>query len=209
MSKEKITIHRALSELKIIDSRIEKAISNIKPCGYLQKDKLVDRFYDKKDFDKDAKADFDSVVGLIDRKNKIKSAIVKANGATKVTIGGKKMTIADAISFRAVILLKKDFIASLTSKLNKAKEFIEKSNVSVDENALRLAEAAYGKDNVKVGDKDYDHITKPYIENNKFSLVDPLGVEKLVETLQEEVDNFETEVDATLSEINAITFIDI
>ena len=38
---EKMTIHRALSELKLIDAKIEKGIAAINPTGMYQKDKLV------------------------------------------------------------------------------------------------------------------------------------------------------------------------
>ncbi|GAG32212.1 unnamed protein product, partial [marine sediment metagenome] len=75
--------------------------------------------------------------------------------------------------------------------------------------ALKLAEAALQKDNVKINDGDAVAITEPFIKKNRFELVDPLKVEELTEELQTDVDDFETEVDAVLSEINAITFIQI
>lgn len=206
---EKTTIHRALSELKIIDSRIEKAITTIDPSGFVQKDKLVNNFYSKEEFEKQSKAKYQSVIDLIDRKNRIKSAIVKANGITMVKIGEKQMTIADAINFKTVIEVKKKLIQALTQKHNQTKTSIEQNNANVDANALRLAEAALQKDNVKINEGDAVAITEPYLKKNRFELVDPLKVEKLVEELQEEVDEFQTEVDAVLSEINAITLIEI
>ena len=81
-----MTIHRALSELKLIDARIEKAINVVEPTGLMQLNKPVNGFYAKDDFEKDVKAKFQSVSDLIERKNSIKSAIVKANGETTVTI---------------------------------------------------------------------------------------------------------------------------
>lgn len=206
---DKMTIHRALSELKVIDSRIEKAISAIEPTGVAQKDKLVDQLYKKEDFEKGAKAKFQSVSDLIDRKIKIKSAIVKANAVTQVEINGEKMTIAEAINFKQVIDLKKELIASLEQKHRNAKARVEKKNKEVEDNALRLAEAALQKDNVKINDGDAVAITEPYLTKNQYHLIDPLKVDKLLEKLQTEVLDFESEVDAVLSEINAITVIEI
>jgi hypothetical protein len=70
-------------------------------------------------------------------------------------------------------------------------------------------EAALGKDNVKAGKDDVEAIRKPYIEANEFHLFDPLKVEETVEKLEKEVSEFEAEVDAVLSEANAVTFIEI
>ena len=76
---EKMTIHRALSELKLIDAKIEKQINEVLPSGIMQKGRLVNGFMQESEFEKNAKSKFDSVNDLIDRKNKIKSAIVTAN----------------------------------------------------------------------------------------------------------------------------------
>ena len=151
---EKMTIHRALAELKLIDSRIEKGIKTIIPTGTMQKGKLVSGLYTKEDFEENAKSKYQSVIDLIERKGKIKSAIVKANSTTTVNIGGVEMTIADTINFKMSIGLKKQLILDLVSKHNKAKENVEKNNAIVEENALKLAAAALSKDNVKLGDND-------------------------------------------------------
>jgi len=116
MTKVKMTIHRALAELKLIDSRIEKQISLIEPSGLMQKDKLVNNLHTKDSFEKETKAKLQSATDLIERKNKIKSAIVKANGETTVIIGDNAMTIADAINFKTVITVKKNLIDTLTRK---------------------------------------------------------------------------------------------
>lgn len=205
----KMTIHRALSELKIIDSRIEKAIENTRPVGFIQKGKLVNGRYEEEAFKTDAKASIQSVTDLIERKQKIKSAIVKANNETEVAIGNKKMTIAEAINFKHVIASKKMFISDLVRKLDAVNTEIHYQNDKTESEAIRLAEAALKKDNVKIGDNDAVAITKPYIESREYKLVDPLGIEKLIVELQEEVNRFEVEVDATLSEANATTTIDI
>lgn len=204
-----MTIHRALAELKLIDSRIEKGINSVEPTGLMQDDKLVNGFYKKDEFEKEANAKLQSVTDLIDRKNAIKSAITKANGTTMVEIAGKQMTISDAINYKTVIGFKKLLIKQLVNKHNQAKAQVEKNNKQVDDNALRLAVAALQKDNVKINDGDAVAITEPYLKKNRFSLVDPLEIEKISVKLQEEVDEFEAEVDAVLSEINALTQIEI
>lgn len=205
---EKVTIHRALSELKLIGSKIEKAIEGILPSGIVQANKLVNGVYQKEDFEKDVKAKYQSVTDLIDRRNRIKSAVVKANGVTPVIVAGQTMTIADAINLKAVIGFKKQLIERLKKQHNGAKANLEKNNAQIEANALKLAEVALGKQGIKIGDNDAQSVIEPYLKANKFDLVDPLGVEKVVEELEKKVGDFEAEVDAVLSEINAVTFIE-
>ena len=204
-----MTIHRGLAELKLMDSKIEKAIHTIVPTGIMQEGKLVNNFYPKEDFEKSAKAKFQSIQDLLDRKTKIKAAIIRANVTTEVTISGRKMTIADAINYKALVKSKKQLIQDLEKKYRQSKLNVEEKNTKIEENAIRLAEAALQKDNVKINDGDAIAITEPYLKRNNYHLVDPLKVEEITEKMQDEVDAFETEVDAVLSEINAITTIEI
>lgn len=212
MEKTKMTIHRALAELKLIDSRIEKAINVVEPTGLMQLGKSVNGFYSKDDFENDVKSKYQSVTDLINRKNSIKSAIVKANGTTNVVISGKTMTIADAINFKTVISVKKNLIETLKRKHNSVKAKFNQENEKINNVALENAKIMIGKqgdDRVKPNDEDVKNIVDPFVKRNEFHLVDPLKIEETMEKLQIEVDEFEVEVDAVLSEINALTQIEI
>lgn len=205
---EKMTIHRALSELKLIDSKITKGIEAIEPTGIYQKDKLVNGIITKKDFIKKAKGKFQSVQDLIARKNKIKSAIVKINGITMVEVSEIEMTIADAITFKTVIELKKLLILNITDKNKKVLGKFKTENETINAVALNNAKIMLGRQddgNVKPTDEDVKAITDPFIKRNEYHLLDPLNCTKLIDELQEEVEQFDSEVDAVLSEINAIT----
>jgi hypothetical protein len=209
MTKQKMTIHRALSELKLIDSKIEKQINEIVPSGIYQKGKLINNYVKEEDFSASAKSNFDSVNDLIARKNAIKSAIVEANGVTKVKVSEKEMTIADAINFKAVVKFKKKLIETLKARQQQAVAQLNQQNTIVEQNVQRILEATFGKENVKAGKDDVESVRKPYMDANEFHLFDPLRVAEKVEEMEKEVGNFEMEVDAVLSEINAVTFIEV
>lgn len=209
MTKQKMTIHRALSELKLIDSKIEKQINEIVPSGIYQKGKLINNYVKEDDFSTSAKSKFDSVNDLIARKNAIKSAIVEANGVTKVKVSEKEMTIADAINFKAVVKFKKKLIETLKAKQQQAVAQLNQQNAVVEQNVQRILEATFGKENVKAGKDDVESVRKPYMDANEFHLFDPLKVAEKVEAMEKEVGDFEMEVDAVLSEINAVTFIEV
>lgn len=207
--KTQMTIHRALSELKLIDSKIEKQIAEIIPSGINQKGKNINGFIPEVDFKKNAEAKFISVNDLIARKNLIKSAIVKANGETKVKVGGNEMTIADAINFKAVIKFKKQLAEVLKQRHAQAVGNMKVNNEQVERNVQSILEATFGKDSVKNGKDDLEAVRKPYMEANEFHLFDPLKVSEKVEQIEKEIGEFESEVDAVLSEINAVTTIEI
>ena len=207
METQTMSIHRALSELKLIDAKIIKNINAIEPVGYLQKDKLVNRIIAKDAFEKDVTSRYQSITDMIRRKVVIKSAIINANAKTTITINNKTMTVAEAIHFKQIVELQKILCDKLIAKRNHILSTIERRNIDVEHNALDLAKQMLSKDNVKVGDSDVMAVTKPYIEANEYILVDPLTISDKIDELETNVSNFLTEIDATLSEVNATTII--
>lgn len=209
MQKETFTIHRGLAELKLIDARIAKAINELSPIGIYQADKPIDRVITQEDFKKNAEAKYDSALALISRKEKIKSAIVKANSITIVKVGSLDMTIAQAINMRSTIQLKKGLIDQLKSRQRAALSSLNKNNDVVNQNCQEILNAAFGRDQSKIDAKDIENVSGPYLKANEFKLFDPLKVQEKIDKLEEEVFEFETQVDAALSEINAVTTIEI
>ncbi len=207
--KQKMTLHRALSELKLIDSKIEKQTAQLNVIGIYQKGKLVNQTTLQADFDKDAKADMQSILDLIERKAVIKSAVVEANSTTRLTIAGKEVTIADAINFKANIKFKKALIERLKGLYNSYVATLNRNNEVVKQNVQNLLTASFGKDAATQNANAVESIQKPYMDANEFHLSDPIEADKKQKALQEEVSNFEVEVDSCLSEINSITFIEV
>jgi hypothetical protein len=119
------------------------------------------------------------------------------------------MSIAEAINYKNLIPVKKSFILHLKDKYTRSKAELERQNTVVDKNVQAILEATFGKENVKVTDSDIESVQKPYLQKNQFHLVDPLNIEKTISQLENEVMEFESEVDSVLSEINAITEIAI
>lgn len=205
----KITIHRALVELKLLDSKIQKKTSGIIPVGLYQKGKLINGTQNKEDFETRAQSDFDSVVTMIEQKRMLKCLIVASNSSTMVSIGEKQISVSDAINYKVLIEHKKELVQALQQRLNDATAHLNRNNETVKVNCQKLLEAAFGKDNVKISQSDVDAIQAPYMENNEFKMSDKIEVQKKIDSLNFEIDAFEAEVDAVLSEINSITTIEV
>ncbi|MBL7978628.1 MAG: hypothetical protein JNN12_09815 [Bacteroidetes Order II. Incertae sedis bacterium] len=209
MNTQRMTIHRGLSELKLLDVRITKTIQNLKPAEVRQKDKLIGGRTPEAEFVQEAKSKFQAIQDLIVRKNKIKCAIVEANSKTMVEVAGRKMTIADAINYKRLVEYQKSLIEAIQNGHRRAVAELNTRNTQVEQNLQHILETTFGKDNVKVGKDDIESIRKPFLEANAYHLVDPLEAEKTIERLEKEVGEFEAEVDAILSEANAVTYIEI
>ncbi len=205
----KLTLHRALSELKTIDKRIKDTIISLKPVEIYQKDKKIKGHIEKEEFEKQAIANFDSIIALIKRKNLIKCAIVLKNATTEVVVNGEKMSIAEAITYKDLLQYKKELIDKLHLQFNAVKASLEKNNFEVSQQLQKNIEAMLGKDNVKSSKEDIETLSKPFLSMNEWHLVDPLKVEDKINTLVEEYNKFYSEVDSVLSEANAITTIEI
>lgn len=208
-TKQQVSIHRALAELKLIDSKVAKQIEELTAVGLYQKDSKINAWIDKDEFQTAAQSKFDSINDLIERKQKIKSAIVAANGKTSVTIGKSVMTIAEAINYKQIVGLKKQLLVKMAAQAKSVLADMEKKNTIVEQNMQRILEATFGKDTAKVDKNDMESVRKPYMEANEFKMFDPLKAVEVASTMSQAVAEFESEIDAALSEVNAITLIEI
>jgi len=199
---EKITITRALSQLKLLDKRITKAIKNSSFGNYTVGGKPNDSDFTPKE-------DFQKITDLIDYRAKIKSGIMKKNSTTKVKIGDKTMTVVDAIEMKDSIKYTKELLRKIGTDINTATENCDNINYDVQRRLDSLLEANFGKD-TKSSSRDYSAVSDPFLERNEAKLSPEVdNFRKIYEELENEIDVFESEVDLVLSESNSTTFIQI
>ena len=163
----KISITEALNELKLYDSKIMKAITNAKLVGAAKKSADKVGVVTKEDFEERAKASYQSVTDLIANRNTLKSAIVKSNAVTEVTINGKTMTVAEAIERKNSIDYDETFLAEMKRQYASATDTVTKENKKVDNKVDELLATLIGKDSSKEVNKDsQEAIEKPYRAKN-------------------------------------------
>lgn len=206
---EKMTIHRALAELKLIDAKIQKAIDEVQPVEIHQKDKKIGGYMTQDEFKSQAESKYQSAIDLISRRTTIKSVIVKSNATTTLKVGEKEMTVANAITEKGNIASKKTLINILQARFKAATSRLNQQNEIVNKNCQIILEHTFGKDNTKVAASDMDSVRKPFMDSNEFHLFDPLKIQDKIAGMEKEVSEFEANIDAALSESNAVTFIEI
>lgn len=206
----KISITEALNELKLYDSKINKAISSANFVGAAKKssDKIGSML--KNNYKSKAKASYQSITDLIANRNALKSAIVKSNATTEVVVNGKTMTVAEAIERKSSIDYEDTLLQTMQTQYKSATNTVEKENKRVDNKVDELLATLIGKDtDKKISAEDQEAIEKPYRTKNEFELVDELDIYDKILALQADIDGFLHEVDTRLTLSNATTFIEI
>lgn len=209
MDKKTLTLTRALTELKTLDRKINSALSSLNPVTYEVGGKLATPTTTE-EFNKKAKASYASVKDLINYRAALKRAVVRANANTEVKVNGMTMTIAEAIDYKNIIKYKKDLLKTLRSANKDVLSRIERAEQSNEEKLQQMLNTYLGND--KAGGKLDDsikNVTESFKKANEVKLVDPLKIADLIETLDQEITDFDTEIDAVLSETNGKTEIEV
>lgn len=214
MTTEKMTVHKALAELKTMDDRIAKAIRDttyvlaVKHSAEKINGMTVTNFKEK------MRSGYQKATDLIARRDAMKRAVVLSNATTKVKVGENEYTVAEAIEMKNHGM---EFRSALLRQMNSAyvtaqSELNRNSGETLEKKAeqyVLAVIAAQPKDSKMSVDSDaMKTLRKTYIENNTYDLVDPLDVTKIMEALDAEINEFNAEVDAALSVSNALTVIE-
>lgn len=207
---EKMTIHKALCELKILDSRINNAISSARFC-------LANKHSNEKvngvtveEYQETMKASYNKASDLIRRREAIKRAVVLSNAKTIVKIGGKEYTVAEAIEMNNHgIDLKLQLKNAMKKQYDSAMTTIISKNSVVDDKATEYVVGLFGQKESKTANEEYEKARKSYIEANTMELIDPVNILEKIEALEVEIADFTTEVDSALSVSNALTEITV
>lgn len=201
-------VTKALNELKLLDERIRKEIMN---SSFVATAKIVEKKVTpnctKDEFNAKAKATFQSINDLMDRRARIKAAVVASNAVTKLQINGTEMTVAEAIELKTSITYQVQLLNTMTAQLNNARKESVKNNLAMEEKIDRYIETMLGKE-AKGKKEDYSEMIDPIRIANEYALVDPLDVESKIEELEHWISGFNSEVDAALQISNCITWIE-
>ena len=214
MTKETMTIHKALAELKTIDSRISKAIND---CKFA----VVNKHSNEKisgvpieEFRKEQEDTFKSACDLINRRNAIKRAVVQSNATAKVVINGIQYTVAEAIDMKNHGMDGKvNLLRQMTMQLKLAEQEIERQNGDqLQQRADNYIKNMYGNQtdlSKMTGDMRSDR--EKFIAQQTAELVTPMGMDirKTIKALEDEINAFMIEVDAALSVSNATTTVEV
>lgn len=211
MTTEKMTVHKALAEIKVMDNRINSAIYSGVYCLANKHSNEKVKGIAVEDYKKVMQGYYDKANDLIKRNEAIKKAVVLSNAITKVKIGENEYTVAEAIWMKNHGIDNKDeLLVKLQQQYNKAQAEILKNNgEELDKRAEQYVIGIYGSKEGKADTEAFEKTKKEFIKVNQYELLDPIGILNVIENLEKEIDTFKAEVDAALSTSNAITEIEV
>lgn len=211
MTTEKMTIHKALCELKTLDARIDKAIrsgvfifankhSNTKVSGKSISDHCAD-----------VKSAYQSACDLIARRDAIKRAVTLSNATTKVQIGGVEYTVAEAIEMKNHgVPIQQKLLDKLERDNRKAREQADEGNGEyLEMRADEYVKSLYGNVDMKGASDEIKKVRADFIAAQTMELVDPINIAAEMEKLEKQITTFVVEIDAALSVSNALTEISV
>lgn len=210
MQTKRMTITEWLVELKLYDSKINRAIAEANfISAKKKKDERIGRL-SQEEFKKRATESYQSITQMMANRNAIKRAIVLSNATTEVEVAGDKMTVAEAIEKRNLNVSMTNLLVKMRGQLIDIDNTINTENRKLDDQIEKLLVSYYGKDAAKkVSKEDYDNIANPYKEANEYVVVDPLNLQKIYDELDKKNQAFMSSVDTALSVSNATTFIEV
>lgn len=205
---KKLSIHRALTELKMLTLRIEAATNEVSAVVANRKSNRKINGVDIPGYEKQMQASYDKVLGLISYRNKIKALVVQSNANTKVLVGKEEMTVAEAIERKQSIQYEKNLLEVIQHQHRSAINTVAKENDALPAKLeTYLINILGNKD--KQSPEEVKLHTETFMKRNEFEIIDPLNVKQQIEKLSNRIEEFESEVDAVLSESNATTFIEV
>lgn len=211
MTTEKMTVHKALAELKIIDDRIISAINDGTYCiaNKHSNDKIKGVSIEA--YKGVMQGYYDKATDLTKRRNAIKRAVVLSNATTKVSVNGEVYTRAEAIEMKNHgVEFDEMMLDSLKKQYNKAQaEILKQNGDDLEKRADQYVIGLYGSKEGKTDASSVEKIKKEFMTANAFELVDPIKILDKINVLEENIASFKAEVDAALSVSNAITEIEI
>lgn len=199
-----ISVTQALSEIKLLRSRIFNGIDDASFMMMKKKRELID--VDK--FATQARAAFQSYTDLVNRYQKLKSAIVKSNAVTTVRIAGKTYTVADAVEQKRSMSFQVNLLTHMMEEYKRVQDEYKAHQYTEQQRVERLLTTELGKDS-KTDVEVIKSLTDALLAENKAEILDPLHLSDKIKSMKKEIEEFQTTVDWILAESNGRTMIRI
>ena len=209
MSKT-ITLNEALAKIKLLNKKVADKTNKLKLTSYAPKNSETEKKNNKlkKDFIEKGKSDLQEIQDLIKNIKEIKGKLVIANATNYVTVAGVQYTIAEAIERKNSIGREIDLLQHISTDYHADKTYVDNIN---QQNQTRLD----SRINVLLGNsdrKDCKDLIDAITENAKkeeFEVVNESIVSDLIDKMQEEINDFISNVDVQLTIANSTVSIEI
>jgi hypothetical protein len=203
-----MTIHEALSRLKVMEARLEKASSatfvvanrhnNSKIDGKPIEDKVVE-----------LTANMQRYNALVNNYRMLKSAVAMSNAKTTITIGEKTYTIVEAIEEKHFTEARLQHLRQMRRSYEYAQNQANMNNANLPKAAENFVASLNMSEKNGTSREDIKKAMDQYIADNTWELVDPNKMGEFLKKMEDDIVEFQSNIDFKLSESNATTVIDV
>lgn len=160
---------------------------------------------------------YQSVLDLIERYKRLESAIIRSNATTMITIEGATMSVAEAIalrnrlhsnsaSARVMACFENQLAFSIEECYNKAVQVADRKNLDVERAGKDMMQSLVGGESTEK--EIAAELVNKYIEQNKITIINPLGAENLVEEIRTDLITLNKDIETAIKVSNATTTIE-
>lgn len=210
MTTEKMSVHKALVELKTMDKRITNAVDDGRYCIANKHSNTKISGISVAEYKAKMQGDYDKVTALIDRRNAMKRALVLSNAKTMVKIHDKQYTVAEAIEMKNHGVEYDQYLLAEMKKQYEREQntIMMKNGDELERKAEKYVIEMYGSNEDAKKGENATLAKKEYIEQNSYDFIDEIKIVDKIRELEERISAFLSEVDAALSVSNALTEIE-
>lgn len=211
--QQKISVTRALSELKKTGDQLGRlsasAVYVSATVGRGDRQRTLSGIRTPEAERREIQGNFDQFNAVFQRRRAIKSALVKSNATTMVTIAGETMSVAEAIEMKRTMEFRRQQVNYMKNQLNLANAQINAHNLTLNQEIEANLSSIYGSEKNRLDQSIYQSVAGPKLEAREAAVLDPLNISERIKELEKVIEIYDTELDFTLSESNARTEVEV
>lgn len=214
---EKMLVTQALDERDLLKKRISDAINKANLVSVKRpNDTKTESGVNVEEFEKDAKSMLQKIKDLIDRYERLDTAILLSNVNETVEVAGKEITRASAINLRKNLIntvrpsvtdFRGMLISKLSSEIGSAKLQIQKSQSIADKQREIMVHNTSSSEGKSITQEAMQGI-EAYCESIIGVLVDPIKAEDSLADLVAERDALISNLESAIKISNATTYVE-
>jgi hypothetical protein len=206
-----MTVYEAMARKKTLEAQLNenKTIYRMVAKKLKANDKETLEGDTLENAEKAIRAAYNSTVALIENYENLVAALHESNAKTTLEIGGKTMTVAEAIGREKYINFEERVYTSMVNTYNKFKAEVDKANADKldPKNVAAYVEKVLGDSKKDAG--LLASTEEAYKKNNVIELFDPVNSGEVGEKKLEELKKFKEQLHSTLTSCNCTTTITV
>ena len=202
----KISLTRVLSEIKSITESLATHVV-IAAVSTNKTGRVVTENCNHDQFKLTSQSRFDAWTAQIERLTMLKTLRNQANVVTMVTVGGKQMTMDQAIAKKALLTWQTSALANFKAQLQKAQQEVTKADADVQISVDKAVAAAVSSN--ALTEEQSNVFKKMYEQSLGKQIAVGDNIKTSLEKLEKYITEFSNEIDYVLSEANANTYVEI